>query len=112
MLTKSFIAGCISATASAISLSQPTNEIINLNSQNTGGIVEDFPPPGMIRNVKSQISASLEESPILAQTDAEQLVAHDCKYDQDLHKLAVDDFYTLYSAASTTKYEDKKFMPN
>jgi len=108
MLTKSFIAGCISATASAISLSVPTNEL----PQNTGGIVEDFPPPGMIRNVKSQISASLEESPILAQTDAEQLVAHDCKYDQDLHKLAVDDFYTLYSAASTTKYEDKKFMPN
>ena len=99
MLTKSFIAGCISATASAISLSVPTNEL----SQNTGG-TEDFPPPGMIINVTSQISASLEESPILAQTDAEQLVAHDCKYDQDLHKLAVDDFYTLYSAASTTKY--------
>ena len=77
MLTKSFIAGCISATASAISLSVPTNEL----PQNTGGIVENFPAPGMRRNVESQISASLEESPILAQTDAEQLVAHDCKYD-------------------------------
>jgi len=47
MLTKSFSAGCISALASAISLSQPKDELSNLYFQQASGDYEDFPAPLM-----------------------------------------------------------------
>lgn len=149
MLTQSFIAGCLAASAIAIgvpmyipenyeaiekyesALAQTTSlygkepcankkDLIKVKtskhsdlSQTTASLEDPFESGFGQHNESFSLERPHKEF-ALAQTDAdaEQLIAHGCKYDQDLHKLAVDNFYTLYSATTTTKYSDSKFLPN
>ena len=62
-------------------------------------------------NIEEAIVRPTNNPHIFAETDAE-LVKHTCTTNQELMKLDIPDFYTLYAATNSTKYSDPKFLPD
>ena len=75
------------------------------------GNVTKHPNSAPHENIEEDIVRPTNNPHIFAETDAE-LVTHTCTTDQELMKLAIPDFYTLYAATNSTKYSDPKFLPD